>query len=129
MEILKWNHTSAFHSCLCREEQPCHRHNEIYVYDGTDEQTIKVYQRLLQLEATWNTESRVQHLVFRLMHEELEVFIPLGIQVIVNDLAPRHMAVPDSQSAHVQAKLSFHQHACSSARAGACWHSSRCGFA
>ena len=43
--------------------------------------------------------------MFRLMHEELEVFIPLGIQVIVNDLAPRHMAVPDSQSAHVQAKL------------------------
>ena len=39
--------------------------------------------------------------MLRLMHKELKVLIPLGMQVIVDDLAPGHPAGPDSHAAHV----------------------------
>ncbi len=45
---------------------------------------------------------KMTYLVLRLVHKELEVLVPLGVQVVVDDLAPGHPAVPDSHSAHAQ---------------------------
>ena len=49
---------------------------------------------------------RVSHLMLRLMYQDLEVLVPLGIQVVVDDLALRHVLLPHSHSAHAHSSTS-----------------------
>ena len=49
---------------------------------------------------------RASHLMLGLMHQDLEILVPLGVQVVVDDLAPRHVRLPHSHSAHAYISIS-----------------------
>ena len=49
---------------------------------------------------------RASHLMLGLVHQDLEVLIPLGVQIVVDDLAPRPVRLPHSHSAHAHIRTS-----------------------
>ena len=58
------------------------------------------------LTATMAHALRVSHLMLRLVHQDLEVLVPLGVQIVVDDLALRHVLLPHSHSARAHISTS-----------------------